>query len=155
MVHIFPSSTASLHVLSVLFVYMCLSVWLLQIYLLAIFFYLFGSSRFGYLSVLPIDLSIVLSISLLTYLRTCFVHMYIYIEIFKYIYRYTVYILHLYHLVISSLCFYCQTVCNSPFSVSSIYLLLFLPVCTYFSSLFSVCVWVCFVLVCLLFFPRT
>ena len=68
-------STASLHVLSFLFVYMCLSVWLLQIYLFAIFFFISGSSRFGYLSVdLSIDLliyrSIVLSISLLTYLRT-------------------------------------------------------------------------------------
>ena len=71
MVYIFLSSNASLHVLLFLFVYMCLSVWLLQIYLFAIFFYLFGSSRFGYLSVdLPIDLSIGLSISLLTYLRT-------------------------------------------------------------------------------------
>ena len=73
--YIYIYSTASLHVLSFLFVYMCLSVWLLQIYLFAIFFYLFGSSRFGYLSVdLSIDLliylSIVLSISLLTYLRT-------------------------------------------------------------------------------------
>ena len=58
-------STASLHVLSFLFVYMCLSVWLLQIYLFAIFFYISGSSRFGYLSV---DLSIDLLIHLLLYL---------------------------------------------------------------------------------------
>jgi hypothetical protein len=57
--------TASLHVLSFLFVYLCLSVWLLQIYLFAIFFYISGSSRFGYLSV---DLSIDLLIYLLFYL---------------------------------------------------------------------------------------
>ena len=81
LVYIYLSSTASLHALSFLFVYMRLSVWLLQIYPFAIFFYLSGSSRFGYLSVdLSIDLSIVLSISLLTYLRTWFINIYIYIQ---------------------------------------------------------------------------
>ena len=61
-----------------MFAYMRLSVWLLQVYLFAIFFYLSGSSRFGYLSVdLSVDLSIVLSISLLTYLRTWFINMYL------------------------------------------------------------------------------
>ena len=130
------------------------------------FFYLFGSSRFGYLSVdLPIDLPIVLFISLLTYLRTWFANMYIYIYIYikkiyikkTYIYIYTIYILYLCHLVISSLYSHCQTICNSPISVSSIFLLQFLPVCAYFSSLFFVCVWDCLVLVYMLFFqgPRS
>ena len=149
MVYIYLSSTASLHALSFLFVYMRLSVWLLQIYPFAIFFYLSGSSRFGYLSVdLSIDLSIVLSISLLTYLRTWFINMNIYIYIYSILF-------YLYHLVIISLYSYCQTICKSPISVSSIYILQFLPVCTYFSPYFFVCVWVCLVLVCLLFFPRT
>ena len=128
LVYIYLSSTASLHALSFLFVYMRLSVWLLQIYPFAIFFYLSGSSRFGYLSVdLSIDLSIVLSISLLTYLRTWFINMNIYI--------YSI-LFYLYHLVIISLYSYCQTICKSPISVSSIYILQFLPVCTYFSPYF-------------------
>ena len=65
------------------------------------FFYLFGSSRFGYLSVdLPIDLPIVLFISLLTYLRTWFANMYIYIYIKKtYIY---IYIHNIYFVSLSS-----------------------------------------------------
>ena len=111
---------------------MCLSVWLLQTYLFAIFFFISGSSRFGYLSV---DLSIDLLIYLLFYLS-------VYWPIWEHdslicIWIYTVYIVfYLYHLVVISLYSYCQTICKSPISVSSIYILQFLPVCTYFSPYF-------------------
>ena len=144
-------STASLHVLSFLFVYMCLSVWLLQIYLFAIFFFISGSSRFGYLSVdLSIDLliylSIVLSISLLTYLRTWFINMYIY--------KYDIYIYYLYHLVIISRYSYCKLSASHLFLYpASIYFSFYLFVHTY--PCFFLCVWVCLVIVCLLLFPRT
>ena len=122
--------------LSFLFVYMCLSVWLLQIYLFAIFFFISGSSRFGYLSVdLSIDLliylSIVLSISLLTYLRTWFINMYIY--------KYYIYIYYLYHLVIISRYSYCKLSASHLFLYpASIYFSFYLFVHTY-PCFFSLC----------------
>ena len=149
MIYIYIYITASLHVLSFLFVYLCLSVWLLQIYLFAIFFFISGSSRFGYLSV---DLSIDLLIYLLFYLS-------VYWPIWEHdslicTYINTIYIYYLYHLVIISRYSYCKLSASHLFLYpASIYFSFYLFVHTY--PCFFLCVWVCLVIVCLLLFPRT
>ena len=84
-----------------------------------------------------LDLAIYQLIYLLIYLL---VYLSVYWPIWEHdslicIYIYSV-CFYLYHLVIISLYSYYQTICKSPISVSSIYILQFLPVCTYFSPIF-------------------
>ena len=150
-IYIYLSSTASLHVLSFLFVYMCLSVWLLQIYPFAIFFYLSGSSRFGYLSV---DLSIDLLIYLLFYLS-------VYWPIWEHdslicTYINTVYIFlslsSSYHQSVFLLSNYLQV---TYFCIQHLYTSISTCLYILLPCFFCLCVWVCLVLVCLLLFPRT
>ena len=108
----------------------------------------FGSCKSTYLLSFSIfldhlDLAIYQLIYLLTYWSICLLfYLLVYWPIWEhdsliwiYIYIYSI-LFYLYHLVIISLYSYCQTICKSPISVSSIYILQFLPVCTYFSPYF-------------------